>query len=111
MLIRAPVRESRQIAKDLGRVRVKDVRPVAVNQNAVLIVIIEGVPADMRTLVADEYSLPGVTCETLRDRCTGEAATDNQVIEHDRRLSAERHACRRDCRRPLFCGCLEGRVQ
>ena len=81
------------------------------NQNAVLIVIIEGVPSDMWALVADEHSLSRVTRETLRDRCTGKAATDNQVIEHDRRLRAERDARRRDCRRPVFCGCLERRVQ
>ena len=47
-----------------------------------LVVVIVGVAADVRPLVADQHLLAGVRGETLRDGRAGEAGADYQVIEH-----------------------------
>ena len=51
----------------------EDVRPVLVNENAGLVVVVVRIAADMRPLVADQHFLAGVRGETLRDRRAGEA--------------------------------------
>ena len=57
VLVRAPLGEARQVGRDLVRVGVEDVRPVAVDEDAVLVVVVEGVAADMRAAVDQQHAL------------------------------------------------------
>jgi hypothetical protein len=56
MLIGPPLGESRQIGEDLARIRVKDVRIVLVDEDALVVVMIVGVAADVRALVNEEHA-------------------------------------------------------
>ena len=82
MLIRTPGGELRQVVVDVARIRVEDVRPVLVYEQARFVVVIVGVAADVRPAIADEHLLARVGGEPLGNRCAGEPCADNQVIEH-----------------------------
>jgi hypothetical protein len=87
MLILAPLGESRQVLEDVARVGVKDMRPIFVDQDAVVVVLVVGVAADMRTLVDDQHLNTRPGGEPLGQDTTGEAGTNDQVIEHGGTLS------------------------
>ena len=61
VLVGAPLGEAREIGRDLVRVGVEDVGPVAVDEDAVGIVLVEGVAAHMRAAVDQQHPLPGPT--------------------------------------------------
>jgi hypothetical protein len=82
MLIRAPGGELRQVFVDVARIRVEDVRPVLVHEQACFVVMIVGVAADVRPAIADEDLLARVGGEPLGNRCAGEPCADDKVIEH-----------------------------
>ena len=94
MLIRPPLGEPRQVVEDVARVGVKDVRPVLVDQDAGLVVVVVGVAADVRALVADQDVLAGMRGQPLGDRRAGKAGADDQVVEHVMSLMAGRQTGR-----------------
>jgi hypothetical protein len=61
---------------------VKDVRPVLVNQDACLVIVIVGIAADVRPLVTNQDLLARVRRQALRDRRAGKAGANHQIIEH-----------------------------
>ena len=81
MLVGAPLRELRQVLEDVGRIGVKDVRPVGMNQYAHVVVAVVGIAADVRTLVDDEHALAEHVGEPLGEDTSREAGTDHQGIE------------------------------
>ena len=83
MLVGPPVGEPRQIPEHFRGIGVEDMRSILVDQNAVLVVIVEGVAADVRPLVADQHALAGMSGQTLGDGGAGKAGADDQVVEHD----------------------------
>jgi hypothetical protein len=68
----------------------EDVRSVLVDQNAGFVVVVVGVAADVRPLVADDHFLPAVRRQPLRNRGAGEASTNHQIVEHRRSFQAGR---------------------
>jgi len=58
MLILSPLREAAKIVKDLARICMKDVWAVFVDQDAVVIVVIICVSADMIPYIANEDPFP-----------------------------------------------------
>ena len=82
MLVRPPLGEPRQVLEDVARVGVEDVRPVLVDEDAGVVVVVVGVAADVRALVADQHLLAGVGGEPLGEVAAGEAGADDQIIEH-----------------------------
>ena len=82
VLVLAPLGESREVIKYLAGVGVKDVRPVLMHEDAVFIVVIVRVAADMRAFVAEDHFFVGTCRESFREHAPGKPRTDNQVIEH-----------------------------
>ena len=50
MLVVPPLREPRQVLEYIPRVCVENMRTILVNENAVLVVVVVGIAADMRRL-------------------------------------------------------------
>src|SRR5205807_8533121 len=82
MLIRAPLAKTREIFEDLARVGMKDMGAILMDQDACFVVVIVGVPADVRTFVAKEHLFIRSTRQSLCQHATGEARSDNQIIKH-----------------------------
>ena len=61
----------------------KDVGPILVDKDPVLVVVVVRVSADVWTSIADEDLLVPVSRESLRHRGAGESRSYDQVIEHD----------------------------
>src|SRR5581483_5542317 len=78
--------------KDSAGIRVKNMRTVFVNENAVLIVEVVGIPANMRSLVNYENALIELRSEALRDHAAGKAGAHYEKIEH---CSGYPYLCRR----------------
>ena len=93
VLVRPPAGEARQIGGDVRRVGVKDVRPVAVHENAVIVVMVEGVAADMRPAIDQQHPLARACGETFGQHAAREAAPDDQIVEA--RAAGEERAARR----------------
>src|SRR4051794_16862680 len=55
--------------EDLLRICVKDVRPVLVHQQAVVVVVVVGVPPDMGALVHQQHSFVTPSPGAQRSRC------------------------------------------
>ena len=66
----------------------KDVRPVAVHQDARLVVLVVGVAADMAAPVDQEHAPAGIAGQALGRDAAGEARADDQVIESHVALDA-----------------------
>ena len=90
VLVGAPLGEPRQVLEDLARVGVEDVRPVLVDEDAVLVVVVVGVAADVRPLVDDQDLLAGACRQPLREHAAGEAGADDEIVEHTHRPSGRR---------------------
>ena len=81
VLVRAPAGEARQIGGDVRRVGVEDVRPVTVHEDAVVVVMIERVAADVRPAVDQEHALARACGETLGKHAAGEPGAHDQAVE------------------------------
>jgi hypothetical protein len=60
----------------------EDMRAVLVHENAGVVVVVVGISANMRPLVANEHFLIRAGGKPLRNRCPGETGAYNEVIEH-----------------------------
>src|SRR5579875_171716 len=80
MLVGPPGGEAAEIADDLRAVRVEDVRAVAVDAYAVRVQLVVGVPRNVRTAVDDQHRRIELGCKALRDRTSGEAGSDDEII-------------------------------
>ena len=76
-----PVGELREIRHDFRGVRPKVVRAVGMNEDAMIVVSIGGVAADLRPLLDDEATLAALRREPLGHRQACEPGTDDQVVE------------------------------
>ena len=68
--------------EDLLGVGMEDVRAVLVDQQAVIVVAVVGIAADVRAAVDEEDALVALARETFRENAAGEARADNQPIVH-----------------------------
>jgi hypothetical protein len=82
VLILTPLRETRQILEDVLRVGVEDVRPVTVNQNAGVVVVIVGIARDVRTAINDEHFLVRVARQTFGQHTSCVTRTNDEKIKH-----------------------------
>src|SRR5687768_18455709 len=78
VLIRAPFGETRKIFKHVARIRVKDMWTVFMNKHTMLVVMIVGVAANVRTLVAQQHLLVRTAGEALREHTARESRSNNQ---------------------------------
>src|SRR5262249_41645958 len=77
-----PLRELGKILENPLRVGMEDVRPILVDQDAIFIVAVVGVPADMVPLVDDQNSLPGLAGQPLGEHAARKSRPDDQIIKH-----------------------------
>ena len=77
MLVWSPLREATQVVEDFTSVGVEDMWSVLVDQDAVVIVVVVGVAADVRALVYDEHLLVGVRGQPLGEHTSCEPGTDD----------------------------------
>ena len=106
MLIGPPAGEARQVADDLLRVGVEDVRAVPVDLNPRRVLVVEGVAGHVRALVDDQHLLARAGRQALGQDRAGEARAHHQVVE--RFGAAGRADSRRRRGRPDPGGLLSG---
>src|SRR5215217_1229239 len=75
VLVRPPLRELGEVVEDLLRVRVEDVRPVAVHEDARVVVVVVRVAPDVRAAVDNEDTLVRLGREALGEDTAGEPGT------------------------------------
>ena len=80
MLIGPPVGEARQIVEHFARIGVKDVRTIAVDQDARRILLVIGVTRDMRTAIDDQHPLAPIRGEALGHYRPCEARPDHNAV-------------------------------
>ena len=85
VLVGPPRGELREVVQTRSAVGVEDVRPVAVDQEAVVVVLVVGVAADVRPVVDEENALAELGSQALGKNGPGETGPDDEVIEHERR--------------------------
>ena len=81
MLVAAPLRELREVIKNLARVRVENVRAVFVDQDARLVVMVVGVARDVVAAVHDEDLLVANARQPFGQDAAGETRPDDQIIK------------------------------
>src|SRR3954447_530596 len=81
MLVRAPLGELREVLDDAIGVGVEDVRPVPMDEDARVVVLVVRVAADMRAAVDDEDALTEDGCDSLGDDAAGEPRPDDDPVE------------------------------
>jgi hypothetical protein len=86
MLVWAPLGEFRQVIEDRCAVRVKDVRPVLVNEDAGPVISVVSVAADMRTTVDYKHLLVALAGQPFGDDAAGETGAHDQPVKHEPRL-------------------------
>ena len=82
MLVGPPLGETRKVIEYVLRVRVKDVRPVAVHQHAIFIQMVVGVAAHMRAPVDEQHGLAERTGQPFGNHAARIPGAHNQKIEH-----------------------------
>src|SRR4051794_25948016 len=82
MLVRTPGGELGEIVEYLLAIAVKDVRSILVDEHTRIVVMVEGIPADVGTLIDDEHAPAKLAGKTLRDDTAGKPGADDQVVEH-----------------------------
>ena len=60
----------------------KDVRAVAVDQHALVVVVVVSVARDVVALVDDEDFFTELGCQTLSQDAAGKTGTYNQIVKH-----------------------------
>ena len=82
MLVGTPFSELAQILKDALRVGVEDVRAVLVDQNAVVVIMVIVIAADVVELINDKNLLIRLACQPLRKHAAGKTRSYYQIIKH-----------------------------
>ena len=103
VLVGPPRGEAREVVEDALRVRVEDVRPVAVDEQAVVVVVVVRVAGDVRALVDDEHALAELGREPFGEDGAGEAGADDEgsrTRSEGRRDGKMCGACDAPCRQP-----------
>jgi hypothetical protein len=72
MLVSSPFSKLGEILFDMWRIRVKDVRSIPMHQHPGTVQLVEGIAADMRTLVDDKNGSP-MRRESFSNHCAGES--------------------------------------
>ena len=80
VLVGTPAGEARQVGQDIGGVRMENVRPVFMNEDARLVPMIVGVAADMWPLVDQQHTLAEPGREPLGENGAGEPRADDQIV-------------------------------
>ena len=78
---RMPVGELRQVVADARGIGAEIMRPVGVDQHAVVVVAVIGVAADVRAFLDDKAALAMLGAEAFRGGETGKTGSDDQVVE------------------------------
>ena len=81
VLVGPPVRELRQVFDGLGVLRVEDVRAVAMDEHAVLVVVVVGVAGNVVAPVDHQHPLVALRGEPLGDHRPGVAGADDEHVE------------------------------
>ena len=77
MLIGPPRREGRQIAKDLRRIGMEDVRTIAVDQMACPIDFVIGIAAEVGSAINQQHGLAKLAGQALRQHTACEPGADD----------------------------------
>ena len=80
VLIGTPLGEPRKVHEDIARVGMKDMGPVLMYEDAVVIVVVVGVAANMRTHITDEDLLVR-TCQPLGQHTSCKTCSNYQKIK------------------------------
>ena len=80
MFVGSPLGESRQVLEDALAVGMEDMRPVAVHQHAMRVVLVVGVTCDVRSSVDQQHATAGIGQFTGYD-AAGVAGSDDEVIK------------------------------
>ena len=62
-------------------VGVEDMRPVAMHENAFVVVVVEGVAADVRPPIDQQHPLACARGETFGEHAAREAGADDQIVK------------------------------
>src|SRR5665213_1506840 len=82
MLVGPPCRKVRQIIEYLLGIRMENMRPIFMYQNAFVVVVIVGISANMASLVDNQDFGVQLRSQPLRKHAAGESRADNHVIKH-----------------------------
>ena len=85
MFVGSPGGEAGEVVDDARGVGVKDMRPVAMDQNPGLVDLVEGVAGDMITPVDQQHAAPQTRGDLLGHNGAGEAGPDNEIASLGRR--------------------------
>src|SRR4051812_18219673 len=81
MEVRSPGGELREVLPDALGVRMKDVGPVPVHEDAALVQLVEGVSGNMVSHVDYENTLVQLCCDALGEYRTGVSGSDDQPVK------------------------------
>ncbi len=81
MFVGTPLGELREVIDDALGVGVEDVRAVAVDQHAGLVVVVVGIAGDMRAPVDHQHALVQPRGKALGKHAAGKAGADDEVVE------------------------------
>jgi hypothetical protein len=98
MLIRPPFGELGEIGEYVARVGMENMRPVFVDQNTLIVVMVVSIAADMIPYIADQNALVGDARKSFREDAAGKAGADDQIVEHLLILPAQATSCAADSR-------------
>lgn len=82
MLVGSPRREPGQVFKDLKRIRMEDVRPVFMHQNAIVIVGIVGITSNMILPVNQQHTFTRLRCQPFGQHASRKPRPNDQIIKH-----------------------------
>ena len=82
ILVRSPLRELRQILKDFAGIGVEEMRSVPMDEQAVLVMVIVRVPANVRPPIADHDPFSQDARQPFRDDASGKARPDHEIVKH-----------------------------
>ena len=82
MLVESPLRELREMIEDHLRVGVKDMRPIAMDEDARIVVVVVCVAADVGSAIDQHNALVAAGSDLARDHASGKSGTDDQPVKH-----------------------------
>ncbi len=77
MFVGTPSGELRKVLKHIPRVGMKDVRAVFMNQNAVIVIVVVGVPTDVVAPVNNQDFFTCLACQSFGNNAARETCTYN----------------------------------
>ena len=81
VLVTRPFREAGQVIVGLLAVGVEDVRPIAVHEDAGLVILVVGVAGDVIALLDDEHAQPPLLGQLAGGHGTGESGADDHRVK------------------------------